>query len=216
VAAAGPGGLGLTVPAPHAKAAIVPDTYSETPPVDSEPQQPAADAGNALAARRRFPRWLTRTTVSAVLAVVVIAAAVVFAVFLSKASSRDSVTSQRESALASARQAAVNFTSYDYRHLDADYKRVRDGATGAFKADFDKQSKVLAQVIQQSKAVATGQVVDAAIVSAGSSDATVLVAVDDTITNTQAPKGVVKHYRLRIDLKKIGGQWLVANVQPVA
>lgn len=194
----------------------MPDTYSETPPVDSEPEPPTPDVDDAAVVRRRGPSWLTRTTVSAVLAVVVVAAAVIFAVFLSKASSRDAASSQRESALAFARQAAVNFTTYDYRHLDTDYKRVRDEATGAFKDDFDKQSKVLAQVIQQSKAVAQGQVVDAGVVSAGSSDATVLVAVDDTITNTQAPKGVVKHYRLRLDLKKIGGQWLVANVQPVA
>jgi len=191
----------------------VPDTFSETP-VDDVPGQPADEADSDVAAARRGR--VSRTLVSAVLAVVVVAAAVVFAVFAAKASGRDAAADHRASALAAARQAAVNFTSYDYRHLDTDYKRVRDGSTGAFKADFDKQSKVLAQVIQQSKAVAQGQAVDAAVVAATASDATVLVAVDDTITNTQAPKGVVKHYRLRIDLKNVDGRWLVANVQPVA
>lgn len=196
----------------------MPDTFSETPPVDSGASQPSASteaAATPPAGPRRRPS-VSRTVVSSVLAVVVVAAAIVLAFYANKASGRDATTDHRATALAAARQAAVNFTSYDYRHLDADYKRVRDGATGSFRDDFDKQSKVLAQLIKQSKAVAKGQAVDAAVVSATASDATVLVAVDDTITNSQAPKGVVKHYRLRIDLKRIDGQWRVADVQPVA
>lgn len=204
---------------PVPKATSVPDTTAETAPVEDGAMPPegdgetvAADGGDGVRRRRRP----SRTVVSVVLAIVVIALGVVFAFFAHAAAQRDDAGDQRGSALAAARQAAVNFTSYDYRHLDQDYQRVRDEATGAFRTDFDKQSKVLAQLIQQSKAVAKGQVVDAALVTAGSGAATVLVAVDDTITNTQAPKGVVKHYRLRIDLKKVGGSWRVADVQPVA
>ena len=182
-----------------------------------EPADPAATGEAPVATRQRaVGRSRRRTIVSAVLAAVVVAAAAVFALYLQKASDLHAATQQRESALSAARQTAVNFTSYDYRHLDADYKLVRDAATGSFKADFDQQSKVLAQLIKKSKAVAKGQVVDAAVVTSSSNNASVLVAVDDTITNSNAPKGVVKHYRLQIDLTKVGGQWRVANVKPVA
>ncbi len=157
-----------------------------------------------------------RMVATAVLALVVVAAAVVLALFTSRASALDSVDSARRDALAAAQEGAANFTTYDYRHLDADFGRVRQTATGEFRTEFDKQAKVLEQLIKQGKAVAKGKVLDAAVVSATAHDATVLVALDDTITNTSAPKGVVRHYRLQIDMSLVGGRWLVSGVQYVA
>lgn len=175
---------------------------------------PAAPASVASTRQRR--RGRLPVVLSALLAAVVVAAAVVLALFWVKASNLDAADRTRADALSAAEQGAVNFTTYDYRHLDQDYDRVRETATGEFRKEFDQQSQVLSQVIKQSKAVAKGKVLASAVLASSSHDATVLVALDDTVTNTSVPQGVVRHYRLRVDMTRVKGRWLVSGVENVA
>lgn len=175
--------------------------------------EPGAQAGADAAPGRRSRRVLV---LCGALAVVIVAAAVLLGVYASRLSARSSVSDAQGAALAAARTAAVDLTTYDYRHLDRDFQRVRAVSTKGFAAEFDKEAAALQQLIGQTKAVAAGRVVDGAVVDGTTSSATVLVAVDDTVTNTQAPKGVVRHYRMQLTMSHQHGSWLVSGVQSVA
>jgi Mce-associated membrane protein len=115
--------------------------------------------------------------------------------------------------LAAARQEALNFISLDYRHFDQDSKNVLAGATGDFKQQFSDESATLQSVVTANKAVSSGQVLQAGVVTSGATSARVLVVADSTVVNTAAPSGQVRNYRLQMDLVEQGGQWLTSGIE---
>jgi Mce-associated membrane protein len=120
---------------------------------------------------------------------------------------------QRLDILAAARQSALNFTSLDYRHYDRDSANVLQGATGDFKKQFAAQTKELTQLVAQNKSVSEGQVLEAGIVRSDEHSARVLVVADSKVTNTAAPKGEARTYRLQLDLVHRAGRWLTSDVE---
>ena len=124
----------------------------------------------------------------------------------------------RDDVLTAARQEAVNFTTLDYRHLDRDLGRVLDGAGGSFKQQFQQQSDQLRQLVTANKAVSVGQVLDAGLVSLDGDSARVLVVADSRVTNTGAPDGQLRRYRMQLDLVRSAdgptrGRWLTSDLQ---
>jgi len=115
--------------------------------------------------------------------------------------------------LAAARQEAVNFTSIDYRHFDRDSANVLSGATGDFKNQFATQTQQLTDLVATNKSVSEGQVLEAGIVSADDHSARVLVVADSKVTNTAAPNGQARNYRLQLDLVRENGRWLTSGVE---
>jgi Mce-associated membrane protein len=127
---------------------------------------------------------------------------------------RQDQSRQREQAvLAAARQEALNFISIDYRRFGQDSQNVLAGATGDFKQQFSDQSKTLQELVTANKAVSSGQVLQAGLVTSGATSARVLIVADSTVVNTAAPKGQVRNYRLQMDLVEQGGRWLASDVQ---
>jgi Mce-associated membrane protein len=120
---------------------------------------------------------------------------------------------QRLDILGAARQSALNFTSLDYRHYDRDSANVLQGATGDFKKQFAAQTKELTQLVAQNKSVSEGQVLEAGIVRSDEHSARVLVVADSKVTNTAAPKGEARTYRLQLDLVHRAGRWLTSDVE---
>jgi Mce-associated membrane protein len=149
----------------------------------------------------------------ATLAIIAIAGTLLLAPKVSSASARET---RRDGILHAARQQAVNFTTLDYRHLDRDLGRVLDGSTGDFRKQFRSGTKDLTQLVTANKAVATGEVLDAGLVSDDSDSARVLVVADSTVTNTGSPKPDKRHYRIQMDLVRdpavSGGRWLVSDL----
>nr|WP_243638925.1 hypothetical protein [Streptacidiphilus pinicola] len=114
--------------------------------------------------------------------------------------------------LGAARQEALNFTSVDYRDFDRDSNNVLSGATGDFKTQFAAQAKQLSSLVTANQSVSQGQVLDAGIVRADGDFARVLVVADSKVTNTAAPAGQVRNYRLQLDLVLTGDRWLTSDV----
>ena len=56
-------------------------------------------------------------------------------------------------------------------------------------------------------------VLRAGLVSGDSDSAVVLVAVDATVSNVKAPQGRPAHYRIKVDLAKEEGRWLVSKLE---
>jgi Mce-associated membrane protein len=121
----------------------------------------------------------------------------------------------RTTLLAVGGQLAVDFTSFDYRHLDADFAATAKRATPAFASTYLKQSKSVASVITKAKAVSTSQVVATGLKSSSATNAVVLVAVNDLTKNTQSPKGTTQYFRMQITLVNQNGTWLASQVEPL-
>ena len=120
---------------------------------------------------------------------------------------------RRQDILAAARQSALNFTSLDYRHYDLDSANVLQGATGDFKKQFTAQTEQLTKLVAANKSVSEGQILDAGIVRSDEHSARVLVVADSKVTNTAAPKGEARTYRLQLDLVHRDGRWLTSDVE---
>ena len=120
---------------------------------------------------------------------------------------------RRQDILAASRQSALNFTSLDYRHYDRDSANVLKDATGDFKKQFAAQTEELTQLVGQNKSVSEGQVLEAGIVRSDEHSARVLLVADSKVTNTAAPKGEARTYRLQLDLVRRNGRWLTSDVE---
>ena len=128
---------------------------------------------------------------------------------LSDRHDRDAVA---EAALAAARQVAVDFSSYDYRHLAEDFKRVADESIGAFHKEFLKSSTGVEDLIVKAKAVTTAQAASAAVVSSSSRQATVLVAVTRTL-RSEGNEPTTDAYGLEITVVHQGGRWVASDLK---
>ena len=172
----------------------------------------AAPEADATTPASDTPRRASTVLVASlsVLLLLLAAAALVGALKLREQSQRDDA---RAGALAAARQEALNLTSIDGRDIDADLKRVLDGATGGFKTDFAQRSKDLKTVLTENQVVAEGRVLEAALVRSDSETATALVVVDSTVKNKATPNGRSNTYRMQLDLERHDGRWLTSALQ---
>jgi len=111
-----------------------------------------------------------------------------------------------------ARQGALNLTTIDWQHADADVRRILDGATGEFYNDFAKRSQPFIEVLQQAKATAVGTITQAGLESETADTAQALVAVSvQTSTGGEADPGP-RAWRMRITVQKVGDQLKVSNI----
>jgi Mce-associated membrane protein len=122
---------------------------------------------------------------------------------------------QREQVLAAGRQIAVDFASYDYRHIDADFSRVANEATGDFKKQFVTQSAGIRPYVVKAKSVSTAQVASEGLVDIAPASATVVIALDRTIKTSTAPNGQQAALGVEIDLVRQGDKWLASGVKPL-
>lgn len=68
---------------------------------------------------------------------------------------------QREQFLQVARQGALNLTTIDWQHADADVQRVLDSATGTFYDDYQQRSEPFKQVVEVAKSTSVGTIAEA-------------------------------------------------------
>jgi Mce-associated membrane protein len=119
---------------------------------------------------------------------------------------------QRNLYLQVAKQGALNLTTIDWQHADADVHRILDGATGEFYDDFAKRSQPFIEVLKQAKAKTVGTISEAALESETTDSGRALVIVTVQTSNNGEAEQVPKEWRMRIDLQKIGDQVKVSKV----
>jgi Mce-associated membrane protein len=182
---------------PVTESASAPSTSPGTPPPDRR-------RGRARVAGVRRPR-----------AVPVLVVALVLALLLAgwlalKVRHHDQLDSARRSAVATAQSYAVDLTTYDHAHLDADFNKVLSNSTGSFRAQYTEASQTLRDLIARFQATATGKVLETAVLSADTKHATLLLFVDQTVTNTNSKDPRVDRSRMKMSLEKHGGRWLIS------
>jgi len=117
----------------------------------------------------------------------------------------------REAVTSAARQQAVNLLSIDYRSAARDLQRIVDGSTGDQQRIYSSQIQSFPGVLRQTKSVSTGEVVAAGLVSYHRDTAEVALAVNQSVSSTDA-KGVVNtSRRMVLDLRRVHGRWLVSK-----
>lgn len=146
------------------------------------------------------------------LAVVLLGVLAVAGVFARQSYDQGRLDTARQLALAAARQATVDFVSISAATIDRDLKRISDHATGEFKDEFTQDMPQVRAAVVDNKVDSHGTVLRAAVVSATRTTAVVLVAVDATVKNTNAPDGRLSHYRIRVTLAVQSGHWLVSKL----
>ena len=123
---------------------------------------------------------------------------------------------QRLTVVRAARQFTVSFFTYDYRQIDAYFRRIEAASSGSFRQDFVSKEATLKTVVTQLKTVATGQVPDtgAGLVSYNGNNATALLAANFNASNAVTRNGQ-KRYRVKVVLQRVKGVWLVTNFDQV-
>lgn len=116
-------------------------------------------------------------------------------------------------AVAAARQLAINFVTVDHQKVDADVARVKAGATGEFLKSYSTSMEELKKVLVANKTVSTVERTEAALVSGDRDSAVALVGVVAPTKNTAVPDGETKTYRMRLELRAVGEEWKVENLE---
>ena len=119
---------------------------------------------------------------------------------------------RRQEILQTARQQGVNITTLDYQTVDEDLQRVLELSTGTFRKEFRSGTNDLTDLVVKNKAVSTGEVLEAGIVTADSDSARVLVVADSTVSNGSSAQPQVRHYRMQLDLVRRGTRWLTSTL----
>jgi Mce-associated membrane protein len=190
------------------------DEVDEVDGIDEEgcaSEAAAADADSEPAARPRKPmsaqRWATLFSLTVIVALSVLAGWLGFRVHQSQ-----NAQAQRSQFLQVARQGALNLTTIDWQHADADVRRILDGATGAFHDDFAKRSQPFIEVVKQAKATTVGTITEAGLESETADTAQALVAVSVQTSNAGQTDQVPRAWRMRISVQRVGDQVKVSNV----
>lgn len=121
--------------------------------------------------------------------------------------------SARNAALDTARTYAVALTSVDNAHIDDNFRQVLDGATGEFKDMYSQSAAQLRQLLIDNKAVSHGVVTDAAVRSATTDKAEILLFIDQSISNSVNPEPRIDRSRVVMTLQLINGHWLASKVE---
>lgn len=99
---------------------------------------------------------------------------------------------------------------------DQDMQLLLDGATADFRSELEGQADRLHKALADNAVQATGDVVSTGVVKLEGDSATVIVAAVGTVANKQAKQAEPRNYRLRVDLQRTDGQWLVSGLEFVA
>jgi Mce-associated membrane protein len=120
---------------------------------------------------------------------------------------------QRAEFLQVGRQGAVNLTTIDWRHADADVQRILGAATGTFYDDFSQRSQPFVDVVKKARSTSVGTVTAAGLESSSHTDAQVLVAVSVETTNAGTPQQEHRAWRMRISVTQTGDDMKVSHVE---
>lgn len=151
--------------------------------------------------------WITLA-----LLVALIGTSVALVLALAK-SGDDGLGAQADQAKTVAREYALALSNLDYRTLDESRARAAALATAEFREPTSEIFTLFAGSLSEAQAVTTGAADDVGLASLDGDDAVALVFLDQTSTNLANPEAQVAGHRLRVELVREDGQWLVNGAE---
>jgi Mce-associated membrane protein len=123
---------------------------------------------------------------------------------------------QRELFLQAGRQAAINMTTIDSAHADADVARILNSSTGAFHDNFATRAPSFIDAIKQAQSTSEGTVTAAGVESIVADRAELIIAVSVKSSNVGGGEEPPRSWRMRIVVQKVGEIAKTSDVQFVA
>ncbi|KAA0022087.1 h domain protein [Antrihabitans cavernicola] len=122
----------------------------------------------------------------------------------------------RVDAVDAAGRQSVAMLSYDFNTVDAELPKAEDGLTGDFK---DQYKTLIDQAIipgaKEKQLTVKVTVQGGSVVSASRDKVTTLLFLNQATTSKDTPQAVISGSRVRVDLEKHDGRWLVSSLTPV-
>ena len=186
---------------------------AETDSTDSIEEAPvrAAAESSVDAGPSGARRWLVPA--GAALGVVIVGLLVVVVVFTAKLIGVQSDDSGRADALAAARQAAVNLTSFNFQTAVEDVARLQASTTPHFQDQFNNDQNAFIKLIRDGQVRTSGSATEAGVVNYQPGSARVLVAVRASVQNTQVQQPDQRNYRMAMNMVVQNGKWLADSVE---
>jgi Mce-associated membrane protein len=119
---------------------------------------------------------------------------------------------QRQLFLQVARQGALNLTTIDWQHAEADVQRVLDSATGQFYDQFSARKQPFIDVLKKAQSKSVGTVTEAGLESDALEKAQALVAVSLKTSDLGGGDQPPREWRMRISLEKVGNDVKISDV----
>ncbi|WP_067670205.1 hypothetical protein [Nocardia miyunensis] len=198
----------VPVDAPVAESSVSADStveLAEPVPVDAAPEDSAEIADSAAEEQsERVPGklgWLgwIAAAVAAVSALVLIGSG---GFLIYHEQHVDALARQRADYIQTAKQVVLNLTNISGDTAPKDIDRVLSVASGQLKQEYSERKDAYAQVVQQAKVKASGQIIETALESEDDHTARVLVAAAQTLTNAGSPDPQQRYYRFRVTVTR--------------
>ena len=119
---------------------------------------------------------------------------------------------QRDLFVQVARQGAVNLTTIDYEHSDADVQRILDSSTGSFRDSFSQRWRPFVDRVKRERSNLIGTVDEAGLESQSGDVGQVLVAVTVRSAEAGEEEREPQVWRMRITVQKVGDDGKLSNV----
>lgn len=177
--------------------------------------QPVEDADDADEARVRPAQTQCRTHRLALVAglTMVLTLAALASWLGYRAYQSHKAVEQRAVFVQAGRQGALNLTTIDWQHADADIQRILSSATGTFYDDFAKRSQPFIDVLKQAQSKSEGTITEAGLETASGNEAQILVAASVKTSTAGAPQQNPRAWRMRISVQKVGDDVKMSNVE---
>lgn len=123
------------------------------------------------------------------------------------------VNAERNAYVQAARQAALNLTTIDYTHAEADVQRVIDSATGEFRDGFSERAQPFIDTVKRAQSRSVGTITEAGLESMHDGQAQAIVAVSVTTKNVTGAEEAPKAWRMRLGMETVGDSVKVSQVE---
>ena len=122
----------------------------------------------------------------------------------------------RTDARVAAEEQAVAMLAYTHDQVDAQTEAAAEGLTGDFRDEYTNLMKNIIAPGAKEKAISVQVSVQASsVVSADADSAVTLLFLNQITTSSENPEAVSSGSRVRVELEKQDGRWLVSRLTPI-
>ncbi|MBS9373925.1 twin-arginine translocation pathway signal [Rhodococcus sp. B50] len=122
----------------------------------------------------------------------------------------------RTEARVAAEEQAVAMLAYTHDQVDAQTEAAAEGLTGDFRDEYTNLMKNIIAPGAKEKAISVQVSVQASsVVSADADHAVTLLFLNQITTSSENPEAVSSGSRVRVELDKQDGRWLVSRLTPI-
>lgn len=189
----------------------IPETEDRVSEELDESQQATTPAPPEKTGRGRWSR------IALLVASALVMASGLFAWWQASGDERADRAESRDAALIAGKQYIATMQTLDYRSVDKGVKAWKKITTGTLNDQIKAIGSEDRALLVDQKKISTGKVVDAAVIDLGKTTATVIAAVEITVSDDPSAdvEPTVKRNRFSADLVLVRGTWKLENIGQV-